>query len=180
MSEAGYGRPPTATRFKPGQSGNPRGRPRNRHQEIPHDTVLGQMVTIIEAGRKRRVTAAEAFVLKLIQQGLAGDSSATRCGLEALEKARARRPTLHQGTTVIVVQFIAAGIETIMGSLGIASKLYPTDKSRVRWKLQPWIVEAALDRLGERRLSAAEQREVWANVQTPHKVRWPGWWTVKG
>jgi hypothetical protein len=33
----GYGRPPLATRFKPNQSGNPKGRPRRRSLEPSHE-----------------------------------------------------------------------------------------------------------------------------------------------
>ena len=83
--QVGYQQPPNATRFRKGQSGNPRGRPKNRRREIPYDTVLGQMVTIREDGRERRVTAAEAFLLQLTQKGLAGDSAATRASLDAIE-----------------------------------------------------------------------------------------------
>ncbi|WP_414521386.1 hypothetical protein, partial [Umezakia ovalisporum] len=42
--------------------------------------------------------------------------------------------------------------------------------------LEPWIVTAALARLGDRRLSPSEQRTVLAATRTPHKVKWPEWW----
>jgi hypothetical protein len=51
------------------------------------------------------------------------------------------------------------------------------DTARVR--LEPWIVEAALARLGERRLNPAEQQAVHNATRTPHKVRWPDWWKAR-
>lgn len=176
--QVGYAKPPASTRFRKGQSGNPKGRPKNRRREIPYDAVLGQMVTIREDGRERRVTAAEAFLLQLTQKGLAGDSMAARSSLEAIETAREKRVDQHEPIKM-VIDFVGTGHAIILGRLGLATKKYPTDKQRVRWAINPWIVEAALERLGDRRLSEDEQREVWANTRTPNKVRWPEWWTVK-
>lgn len=46
--------------------------------------------------------------------------------------------------------------------------------------LEPWIVQATLDRLGDRRLDEAQQAMVMAVTRLPHKVRWPAWWSVMG
>jgi hypothetical protein len=175
----GYGKPPAATRFRKGQSGNPRGRPKNRHREIPHDVVLGQMVTIREDGRERRVTAAEAFLLQLTRRGLAGDSAAARASLDAIERARAADPGQGDLIKTIIFSSISSGADAILEPLGLAIKKYPKDEHRVRWELNPWIVEAALDRLCARRLSLEEQREIWNATRMPHKVNWPDWWAVR-
>lgn len=175
----GYRQPPRSTRFRKGQSGNPRGRPRNRHREIPYHTVLGQMVTIREDGRERRVTAAEAFLLHLTRKGLQGDSAAARASLAAIEAAREKRGSPHEEISVIRLITISFGICTTLATLGIARKKFPLDRERVRWELNPWIVEAALARLGSRRLTEDEQREVWANTLTPENVQWPEWWSVR-
>ncbi len=182
MSEEaiGFSQPPKSTRFKKGQSGNPRGRPKNRRREIPYDTVLGQMVTIREDGRERRVTAAEAFLLQLTQKGLAGDTVAARASLEAIEAARELRSQSIAGPSKIIWSVVESGADSTIGKLGIASLKYPTEKARVRWELSPWIVEAALEKLGDRRLTKEYQREVWSASRTPSKVRWPEWWSHFG
>jgi hypothetical protein len=181
LEQVGYKQPPKASKFRKGQSGNPRGRPRNSHREIPYEAVLGQMVTIREDGRERRVTAAEAFLLQLTQKGLAGDSAAARASLEAVEAARAARGGNNvTGITKIVLRSVGNGADSILERLGMTYLKYPMDESRVRFEINPWIVEAALARLGSRRLSIEEQREVWGATRTPHKVRWPDWWEVKG
>ncbi len=179
MEQAGYRKPPRSGRFKKGQSGNPRGRPKNRRREIPYDAVLGQMVTVRENGKEKRVTAAEAFLLQLTQKGLAGDSAAARASLDAIEKAQASHGDSGTPIKKIIVTSIGSGADAIIGKLGIALLKYPTDKARVRWELNPWIVEAALRRLGEKRLSLEEQREVFAHTRTPQKVKWPQWWEVR-
>ncbi len=180
MSEGvGRGKPPAETQFKKGSSGNPKGRPKNRHKSVPYDAVLGQMVTIREDGRERRVTAAEAFVLQLTQKGLAGDSSAARASLDAIENARSVRGDDRQGTDTIIVSAISSGADAIIGMLGLAVKKFPTDEKRVRWELNPWIIEEALERLGDRRFTIEEQREVWSATRTPQKATWPDWWEVR-
>lgn len=177
ISPVGRGHPPEATRFRKGQSGNPKGRPRNRSRTIPHDALLGQMVTVREDGRERRVTAAEAFILQLTQKGLAGDSAAARASLEAIEIARTKRPEQPQAVRIIF-SMISLGIETILEPLGIATRKHPAIRDRVRWELAPWIVEAALARLGPRQMTQEEQAEVFKNTRTPQKVAWPEWWSV--
>lgn len=176
--EAGYRRPPLATRYKKGQSGNPRGRPRNRRREIPYDTVLGQMVTIREDGKERRVTAAEAFLLQLTRKGLQGDSSAARASLQAIETARAKSPAAGSDPTRLRVVLVNFGISTVLATLGMAVKRFPLNKSLVRWELHPWIVETALARMGRRQLDVEEQAKVVAVLRKPSTIRWPDWWSV--
>ncbi|OBX18473.1 hypothetical protein A9995_10865 [Erythrobacter sp. QSSC1-22B] len=176
----GYGQPPSSTRFAKGKSGNPKGRPKNRHREMPYDAVLGQMVTIREDGRERRVTAAEAFLLQLTQKGLAGDSAAARSSLEAIEAARAARGEDHEPLKVIILKPIRSGADSILDTLDLARLKYPTDEKRARWEISPWIVEAALERMGSRKLSKEEQGEVWRNTHSPQRVKWPEWWDVRG
>jgi len=48
-----------------------------------------------------------------------------------------------------------------------------------RFELKPWIVEAALGRLGSRQLTVDEQRTIVGSTRTPEKVRWPEWWSVR-
>lgn len=138
------------------------------------------MVTVREDGREKRITAAEAFLLQLTRKGLAGDSAAARASLEAIEQARASRHTERPVFSKLVLSMVGDGIDTILEPLGIARRLHPTDEAKVRWQLQPWVVEAALARMNTRRLTDDEQREVWTNTRTPDKVRWPDWWAYPG
>jgi hypothetical protein len=176
----GYGKTPASSRFRKGQSGNPRGRPRGRRNDPPYEAVLGQMVTIREDGAERRVTAAEAFLLHVTKQGLEGDSAAARAAMTAIDDARAVRWVRDgDGPLTLVVVFVTPGsVNSALQPLRMARKL---DRYRetARMALEPWIVEAALDRLGDRRLNVDEQETVVRATRTPHKVQWPDWWEVR-
>jgi hypothetical protein len=179
VPKVGFARPPTEHRFTKGRSGNPKGRPRNRRHELPYDRVLGQMVTIREDGRDRRITAAEAFLLQLTRKGLQGDSAAARASLAAIEAARAKHPSSDEHLTVRI-RLVGMGLGSVLSTLRLAVKRFPTDEKRVKFELNPWIVQEALSRFKDRQLSADEQRQVWEAVRTPAKVNWPDWWTYKG
>jgi hypothetical protein len=72
--DVGYGKPPKATRFQPGRSGNPKGRPRGRKnlRTILEETLF-KSVMVTESGQKRRVPAIEAAFLRLLNKALEGD-----------------------------------------------------------------------------------------------------------
>src|SRR5215207_3368996 len=179
-TDAGYGKPPASTRFEKGRSGNPKGRPKGRHNRPPYEAVLGQLVAIKEEGVERRVTAAEAFLLYMAKRGLEGDGAAARSAMAVIEEARAARARSgHGAIRTIVVSFVAPGtVNCALRRLRMASKL---DRFRpsARIMLEPWLVEEALSRLGDRRLSRDEQAKIVSATRTPHKVRWPSWWEVK-
>jgi len=177
-SEVGFRRPPKATRFTKGQSGNPAGRPRGRRREAPYEAILGQMVTIREDGTTRRVTAAEAFLLKLTKSGLEGDSAAARASLAAIEHAREQHNAGLGGPRIsaIVREIVEPGsVASALQPLRMARKLDPY-RETAQIALEPWLVEAALARL-DRRLSPAHQRTIMRATRTPHRVRWPDWWS---
>jgi len=173
----GYRNPPLASRFRKGQSGNLKGRPRGRRSELPYEAVLGQEVIIRENGRERRVTAAEAFLLQLTKLGLEGDSAAARAAIDAIGDIRDTDLSVPY-PLVIVHSFVSPGsVSTAVECLRIGTKL-DQYRETARMVLEPWIVEAALARLGEKHLTPKEQEVVLKATRTPTKVRWPDWWVV--
>lgn len=177
--DVGYSKPPDGSRFRKGQSGNPKGRPKGRKKTLPYDNVLGQMVTVCEDGVERRVTAAEAFLLYMTKRGLEGDGSAARAAMVAIEEARVARGarTTHSQEILEIVFVDTGSVNGCLTTLGMGRKL-DRFRTTARIKLEPWLVRRAVDRLGDRRLTLEEQEKVFSATRTPHKVNWPDWWRV--
>jgi len=73
-SAGGYGKPPRKNRFKPGQSGNPQGRPKGaRGLKQVVRAALDDEVNLVVGGQETRKTKREVVVLKLIQKAASGD-----------------------------------------------------------------------------------------------------------
>jgi hypothetical protein len=74
----GYKRPPKHGQFRPGQSGNPRGRRKNvRNFKTDLLEELREQITIRENGRERRISKQRAFIKALVTAAIKGDMRAT-------------------------------------------------------------------------------------------------------
>jgi hypothetical protein len=78
-SEVGYRKPPKASQFQKGKSGNPRGRPR----ESPgiaavFKKVSKQVVRTNGTGGRQRMTKLEASITQLVNKAAAGDLKAMK------------------------------------------------------------------------------------------------------
>jgi len=75
--EVGPGRPPEHSRFKPGVSGNPKGRPpKKRDLKKLIEEELDQLVSITEGGKRIRLTKREIIVKKLVNDAARGEAKA--------------------------------------------------------------------------------------------------------
>jgi hypothetical protein len=81
--EVGYGRPPVASRFKPGKSGNPKGRPKgaNNLKTLIREAMTAS-IPIQEGEKIRRVTRLEGVVLRQIQSALKGNDKSAMAVLK--------------------------------------------------------------------------------------------------
>ena len=73
--DIGYGRPPKATQFKKGYSGNPKGRPKGSNNlSTDVKAILKTPVPITEGGKRRNVSTQKAMLLRLREKALKGDA----------------------------------------------------------------------------------------------------------
>ncbi len=73
-NDVGYGKPPRANQFKPGESGNPKGRPKGAKSA---ETILGELlqqkISLNERGRTRRITVLEGILRRIAEDCLKGN-----------------------------------------------------------------------------------------------------------
>jgi hypothetical protein len=157
--DVGYGKPPMASRFQLGRSGNPFGRKRGQPTaRSPVEKVLDEPVTVKVDGKARRVSLTEAVVLQTAQRALGGSVTATREILrmnEQLAKARLEEARDEpQGNVNFFINGTKSGVLESLKILGIVK-----EHSRFDHRLQPWAANAAAERLG-RPLTDAERKVI--------------------
>ena len=84
--EVGYGKPPRHTRFKPGRSGNPRGRPSgSKNLATVLSEALNEPVIVAEDGRRRKITKRQAIIKQLVNRSAKADLRATKILIDIIQ-----------------------------------------------------------------------------------------------
>ncbi|MEQ8708819.1 MAG: DUF5681 domain-containing protein [Rhodospirillales bacterium] len=104
LYDVGYGRPPEETRFKPGRSGNPRGRPRGSRNKKPalneerlKEIILEEAyrrITVRDGHRNVSVPMAQAIVRSMAVNAVKGQHRAQRLFAEMLSSTERQNKAL--------------------------------------------------------------------------------------
>ena len=115
--EIGYGKPPRQTRFKPGQSGNPRGRPKGAKNKLPalneerlKCIILEEAYRTIKVrdGEKHvSIPMAKAIVRSLALSAAKGSNRATQLFTAILQTTERENKALYDGYLQSAVRYKA-------------------------------------------------------------------------
>jgi hypothetical protein len=107
--EIGYRRPPPDRRWEPGQSGNPKGRPkRDQNLRTVIEEALHETTELREEGRSRFVSKKQALVLSTLNKAVKGDPKArTAFALLRPMTAETPEPTSTEPVTTHDAEIIA-------------------------------------------------------------------------
>ncbi len=167
------------SRFQPGRSGNPSGRPKARR---PHnsafDVLFDQTLTVTQGGKPRELTIEEALELQTYQAALGGSKMAIRKVLKMIEKreiALAKR----SGKTAFIpltVEFHhdADNASEALRILGITERDPAWADDHPRDKVALWAGQAALSRSGSRSLTPIDVNNMSLFITDAAKLKWPG------
>ncbi|MEP0191785.1 MAG: DUF5681 domain-containing protein [Erythrobacter sp.] len=163
------------TRFKPGQSGNPKGRPLKprRPNVSAFEIVLDKRVTATVGGKERELTVEEVLQQQTLKGALAGKRMAIRKVLKMIEKreaALAKKNGLGPRPIAIERAHSSNNANEAMRILGIAA---PDPGHPNRWKVNAWATQAALSRPGRSKFSQMDVEQIKFFTNASDTLGWP-------
>lgn len=180
--------PPEHSRFRKGQSGNPKGRPRKaketRTRDIASafDIVLDRKLSVTHDGVARELTVEEALQWKTYQDALAGSRLAQRQVFRMIEKREAALAAKAGGKparrTKLQLEYktprTADEALVLLGIIGPDKTSVHTDRFPATMLIEPWAVQMALGRLrGVERLTHEQINGIRGKTREGDTIRWP-------
>lgn len=102
--EVGYKRPPAHSRFKKGQSGNPKGRPKGaKSPKVLLEEALSASVTVMENGVPKKTELRRLLFKSLVSKAVKGDSRSTRLLVKLMEQYGLSQADGEDGKIVVVI-----------------------------------------------------------------------------
>jgi hypothetical protein len=170
----------TATRFKRGQSGNPKGRPRKpRPPASSPFAILDELLTVHELGSVGELPLEDAMLIKTYQRAITGSRRAGK----KLVKMILEREMLRFKSRALQAPRITSKLERdpenaleALEVLGIASRTPNAsvgDSQNGYLRLVRWAVEAALRRRNFEELSSSDKQFIRRWTRDSDAVKWP-------
>jgi uncharacterized protein DUF5681 len=128
----GYRRPPKATQFTAGKSGNPKGRPKgSRSVGAVLQDIIRQKIAVTESGKTRRIPALEVMLRRLVNDAMRSDPRAVKLLLSLVDRyAESPETTLRLGDVLAEDQEILAQYLQEPAGLGQEADRKPDDEER--------------------------------------------------
>jgi hypothetical protein len=105
--EVGYGKPPKATRFQKGKSGNPSGRPKKPAQSLDLGLILEEIeneeILVVDNGRRKPMKKVEIHFRQLFTKAIKGDLKTARLLVNMAEEHFAPEASADWETELIGV-----------------------------------------------------------------------------
>ncbi len=100
--ELGYMKPPKSGQFKPGQSGNPKGRPsgsKNIYKLL--DDIVNEKIQMTKNGKPVKISKKQAMLLQATNKAVQGDLKALQTLLPVIAEADNKNEELAKAATAI-------------------------------------------------------------------------------
>ncbi|MEM6635988.1 MAG: DUF5681 domain-containing protein [Pseudomonadota bacterium] len=183
MTSRRGGQPPKSQRFKKGQSGNPKGRPKKEQpsaRPTPFDVIVDKTLTITRKGVAEEVSVEEALQHRTYQEAVAGNKTARRDVLKMIakrEQVLAKRSPAPAAAVATRTEIDPDNANAALLILGIARRDprdFGPDDDYERLQLEPWAVQAALRRRrGGQKLRDKDIAEIRRCTRDAGDLQWP-------
>lgn len=169
------------TRFRKGQSGNPRGRPKKQAPAASaFDVIFDKTLSVTQNGVERQLTVEEALQLRTYQDALGGSRAARREVLKMIAKREKwladKAPVVRKPIEVKIGHEGRTADEALL-LLGIAGRDEqrggPEYGHQLMLKLEPWVTQLGLKRGRRREFSEKDLDDIRRETRAPDTIEWP-------